>query len=506
MAILNFAKTYAEISDKLQLPESNTGDYIKLYFSKDGHIISHGTDYTPTFFGGPRGLVPLSDGDIKKLLRGDGSWSVITTNDLPMATTINSSIENNETLMSTKQIVDYIGNSIAANDAMRFKGSITKTDTGFSTTTSQGIVDSFPIECQIGDTYRIGNRGSYFSNDMSIICSTGDLIICIKDGSGPGLNKTEYWTAVESNINGTSITTVNNTQYQFYSPSVSNSFTIYAPTTGGTSGQLLKSNGNAAPIWINQSDIIAGDIIPSAKEKLLTSVTATNGTISVTVGGNTESATASGVWNINISGSAFKVANALSVGAGLIIGTTIKEQYDGSEAKTISLLPASNNSLGGVIIDKNNEDKTITVDPDGNIYLTKTNIKNVLGFIPSPGLGNNYSNIISNTSTGTDQIESIIKNPYFNLISEYNGEKSVISSIQFIGQGKTSIFGNTNQISIESTWRDIQIGGTSIGDKILNFIPTGDIYLKADSNSDDIQDLSFGLSWYNISTDEYEYE
>jgi hypothetical protein len=34
----------------------------------------------------------------------------------------------------------------------------------------------------------------------------------------------------------------------------------------------------------------------------------------------------------------------------------------------------------------------------------------------------------------------------------------------------------------------------------LNFVPTGDIYVKVDNNtSDDVYDLSFGLSWYNIS-------
>lgn len=601
MAILNFAKTYAEISDKLQLPEANSGDYIKLYFSKDGHIISHGTDYTPTFSGGPRGLVPQSDGDSKKFLRGNGSWAIITTADLPMATTINNSSENSTTLMSTKQIVDYIGNNIAANDAMRFKGSISKTETGFTTTTSTGTVESFPTSCQIGDTYRIGNKGSYFSDQASIICSTGDLIICIKDGSGPGLNTTEYWTAVESNINGTSITTVNNTQYQFYSPSVSNSFTIYAPTTGGTSGQLLKSNGTAAPTWINQNTIIAGDIISSAKEKLLTSVTATNGTISVTVGGTTKSATASGTWGINISGSANSVSQALSAGIGLSMQG---ETYNGSTARTIFLTSATRSSLGGVIIDKSNEEdkKTISVDEDGNIYLTQKNIINALGYVPGSNAFNKiYTSVLSSSATGTTDITSTTTNPYYNLVSEEDEIKTVTGSVRFIGSQKITVQGTTSkQIVISlgaaddtsyggiklgydnngknyaleldsngkafvnvpwvnttyglatatsdglvpkfdavgtgalavgswvlaklangtydwfalpstaftdtNTWRPIQIGGTSIGDKTLNFIPTGDIYLKADSNGDNTQDLSFGLSWYNVSTDEYEYE
>lgn len=36
------------------------------------------------------------------------------------------------------------------------------------------------------------------------------------------------------------------------------STTLFAPVSGGTSGQILKSEGNAAPVWINQSSITAG--------------------------------------------------------------------------------------------------------------------------------------------------------------------------------------------------------------------------------------------------------
>ena len=47
MALLNFATTYDEVKGNLSLEQSNKGDYIKLYFTKDGHIISHGVDYIP---------------------------------------------------------------------------------------------------------------------------------------------------------------------------------------------------------------------------------------------------------------------------------------------------------------------------------------------------------------------------------------------------------------------------------------------------------------------------
>ena len=60
-----------------------------------------------------------------------------------------------------------------------------------------------------------------------------------------------------------------------------------------------------------------------------------------------------------------------------------------------------------------------------------------------------------------------------------------------------------------NTWRTIKVGGVSIGNKTLNFMPTGDIYVKTadqDSTSTDDFDIGFGLAWYNVSTGKYEYE
>lgn len=42
---------------------------------------------------------------------------------------------------------------------------------------------------------------------------------------------------------------INNNFYKRYSLTDNKSYTIFAPLTGGTSGQVLQSNGNAAPIW-----------------------------------------------------------------------------------------------------------------------------------------------------------------------------------------------------------------------------------------------------------------
>lgn len=394
MALLNFANTYAEISGNLSLPESISGDFVKLFFSKDGHIISHGKDFTPTFTPNMRGLVPISSGKATEIFRGNATWAEITTADLPIASSVSDAITNgttSTTILNTQQIVEYVGNAFAANDAMRYRGTITYSNGNYTTHTVAGVeVQGFPTKCEVGDTYRVTSQGTYAGQT----CSAGDLLICIQDGTGSGLNTAAYWTAVEANINGQVKHTVNGTSIYVYSNST-NTFTIYAPTTSGTQGQVLLSNGSSAPIWAAQSTLVVGE--------------------------------------------AKKVSNALSLGAGLTFGAS-GATYNGSVARTVSLVAATTTTIGGVIVDKDSTNKTISVTSAGNIYLTKQNVINALGYDPAS----------------------------------------------------------------KDTWRPITIDGVSIGKKTLNFVPSEDVYLKADSNGDDIQDISFGISWYNISTKKYE--
>ena len=394
MALLNFANTYAEISGNLSLPESTSGNFVKLFFSKDGHIISHGKDFTPTFTPNMRGLVPISSGKATEIFRGNATWAEITTADLPIASSISDAITNgtaSTTILNTQQIVEYVGNAFAANDAMRYKGTITYSNGNYTTHTVAGVkVQGFPTKCEVGDTYRVTSQGTYAGQT----CSAGDLLICIQDGTGSSLNTAVYWTVVEANINGQVKHTVNGTSIYVYSNST-NTFTIYAPTTSGTQGQVLLSNGSSAPIWAAQSTLVVGE--------------------------------------------AKKVSKALSLGAGLTFGAS-GATYNGSVARTVSMVAATTTTIGGVIVDKDSTNKTISVTSAGSIYLTKQNVINALGYDPES----------------------------------------------------------------KDTWRPITIDGVSIGKKTLNFVPSGDVYLKADSNGDDIQDISFGISWYNISTKKYE--
>lgn len=535
MALLNFANKYSEVSDKLKLTASDNGDFIKVYYTGDGHIITHGVDYIPW----GNGTIPI--------------------NKLPIG---NINQISDQYLWNSQTINQKINDSFVANSAMRFKGTIGLVSGSTTKFTINGEEATFPSSsAQVGDTYRVVNKGTYAGQ----LCEVGDLLICITAGTA---DVAATWTVAQTNINGYITHKVNNVAYTVYSNDTT-PFTIFAPTTGGTVGQLLVSNGtDKTPEWKNPASITVG--------------------------------TAS---------TANKVKGVLSVkGAGLQMSAS----YNGSTNVTISLLAATTTSLGGVKIDDGGTGKkpSISVDADGRIYITAQNIKNILGYDPI-GI-NSWRNVkvngteILSTSTTTDALDLASgagvdvhydaenKRVVFNANTSYtskgqnykvqvdadtsglyvnvpwtNTTYGVVSknanglAPQVINTNKTSIgqsfyllassdgqatpswyklpsnafvntwrtiqvngesignnvlnlingtnvtITNTNgTVAINSTWRTIKIGGTSIGNKTLNFMPTGDIYVKTgDQNTEtDEFDVGFGLAWYNVSTGKYEYE
>lgn len=86
-----------------------------------------------------------------------------------------------------KAIYDYIGDAIAASDAMIFKGTI---GTG-------GTVTALPTTYKTGWTYRVITAGTYAGQD----CEVGDLIIALVDRDGTG-NLDSDWTVAQTNIDG----------------------------------------------------------------------------------------------------------------------------------------------------------------------------------------------------------------------------------------------------------------------------------------------------------------
>ena len=444
MALLNFATSYNDVADKLKLAQSETGDYIKLYFTKDGHIISHGVDYIPW----GTGIIPI--------------------NKLP----VDNTVADNEHLWDSKTILDKINQSFAANDAMRFKGTIGLTsDNNYII---NGTQTEFPSKtATVGDTYRIVTAGNY----AGVQCEVGDLLICIKaDPTG----NTTAWTVAQTNINGQIYHTINGVQKGFYSNDT-DTFSIFAPTTAGALGQVLTSKGgNSAPIWTNQSEIIAGGLTDAAKKALFTALSYTNDVLTVTIGGTTKTATIRGRRAIDVN-STEVLSTSDSTSLKFINGNGISFIWD---RRNKNLSVNANTDFSTDLVNKN---YAVKVDSNQQLYVNVPWTNTTYGVVSKDA--NGLAPQLINTN------KTLIEQSFYLLASSD-------------GQATPSWYKLPSNAFI-NTWRTIKVGGASIGDKTLNFMPTGDIYVKTvdqDSSSADDFDIGFGLAWYNVSTGKYEYE
>ena len=444
MALLNFATSYNEVADKLKLAQSETGDYIKLYFTKDGHIISHGVDYIPW----GTGIIPIDK--------------------LP----VDNTVADNKHLWDSKTIQDKINQSFVTNDAMRFKGTIGLTSN--NNYIINGTQAEFPSKtATVGDTYRVVTTGRY----AGVQCEVGDLLICITaDPTG----ENTAWTVAQTNINGQIYHTINGVQKGFYSNDT-DTFSIFAPTTAGALGQVLTSKGgNSAPIWTNQSEIIAGGLTDAAKKALFTTLTYTNDVLTVTIGGTTKTATIRGRRAIDVN-STEVLSTSDSTALKFINGSGVSFIWD-SRNKNLSV-----NANVGFTTDATNRNYAIKVDSKSQLYVNVPWANTAYGVVSKDA--NGLAPQLINTN------KTFIGQSFYSLASSD-------------GQATPSWYKLPSNAFV-NTWRTIKVGGTSIGNKTLNFMPTGDIYVKTadqDSTSADDFDIGFGLAWYNVSTGKYEYE
>lgn len=444
MALLNFATSYNDVADKLKLSPSETGDYIKLYFTKDGHIITHGVDYIPW----GTGIIPIDK--------------------LP----VDNTVADDKHLWNSLTIQNKINQSFVANDAMRFKGTIGLTSA--NNYIINGANAEFPSKtAKVGDTYRVVTAGRY----AGVQCEVGDLLICIiADSTG----KNTAWTVAQTNINGQIYHTINGVQKGFYSNDT-DTFSIFAPITAGALGQVLTSRGgNSAPIWTNQSGITAGGLTDAAKKALFTALTYTNDILTVTIGGTTKTTTIHGRRAVNVN-STEVLAISDSTALKFVNGSGVSFIWD-SKNKNLSV--NANTNFNTDLVNKN---YAVKVDSKQQLYV------NVPWSNTTYNVVSKYANGLAPQLINTNK-EFITQNFY--LLASTNG------------QATPSWYRLSSNI-FENTWRTIKVGGVSIGNKTLNFMPTGDIYVKtADQNStsaDDF-DIGFGLAWYNVSTGKYEYE
>ena len=453
-ALLNWASQYSTISPFLS---STTGsaDWLRIFISPDatggGHFITHGIDFGASYANGMRGLVPVNSGTLNKtFLRGDG-WSALWTSTAETAATTGDTVAQQQankeaylqsTIVSAYDIKQWIAQSFIANNSMRFKGTINIDGTGaISNTTEDGTTSGFPTSCAVGDTYKV--NGSTLDNTSQIaneVVSTGDMVICIKAGTGANLNDNQYWAVVQDNIEHLITYSLNGTASRIYAQT-SNNIVIYAPTTSGTTGQVLLSKGaNTAPEWANQNTLVVAE--------------------------------------------AAKVTYALEKSYGINmtyqgVGTT---QYDGSRTIVISLSPATTAVIGGVIIDAGDNSEaynaasntshtaypTITVNNDGEIYLSRQNIVNALGYDPSNSVNNVAKVVVADAANGNANTTAATANPYINIIAS---DDSVLGSYRISGSGKVGVASTANSAALvislsaadSSDYGGIKLGYTDNG-------------------------------------------
>ena len=481
MALLNFATSYNDVADKLKLAQSETGDYIKLYFTKDGHIITHGVDYIPW----GTGIIPIDK--------------------LP----IDNNVADNKHLWDSLTIQNKINQSFAANDAMRFKGTIGLTSV--DSYTINGAAAEFPSKtATVGDTYRVVTAGDY----AGIKCEVGDLLICIKaDPTG----KTTAWTVAQTNINGQVYHTINGVQKGFYSNDTG-TFSIFAPTTAGALGQVLTSaGGNSAPVWKNQSEIIAGGLTDAAKKALFTVLTYTNDVLTITIGGTTKTATIHGRRAVSVNATEV-LATSSNTALKFVNGAGISLNWD-DDNKNLSV-----NANVGFTTDAAHRNYAVKTDTNQQLYVNVPWANTTYGVVSNKANGLAPKVIDTNTdlinqdfyllaSTDGQATPSWYKLPSNSFSNTWrtiqiDGKSIGNNTLNLIKGTHITLTNNNGQVTINAAWRTIKVGGTSIGDKSLNFMPTGDIYVKTgDQNTDtDDFDVGFGIAWYNVSTGTYEYE
>lgn len=534
-ALLNWSSQYSKISPFLQAVTNST-DWLRIFISPDtaggGHFITHGIDFGASYIGGKRGLVPENSGTLNKtFLRGDG-WSALWTAADEAASAVGDTTAQQiaakelymqTTLASVYDIKQWIAQSFAANNAMRFKGIITiDNDGNISTTTENGTTNGFPTECLVGDTYKINGetRGSssYIGGQY---VSTGDMVICVKAGSGADLNAVQYWTIVQDNVEHLITYSLNGVAHYIYAQS-GNNIDIYAPNTSGNLGQVLVSAGNnQIPTWVNANTLVVLE--------------------------------------------ANRVTNALTAGTGIKMTNqgVAATSYNGSTAITITLNPATTATIGGVLIDNGrNSEKynqpsnteltpypTISVDSNGQIYLTKNNIINALGYDPISALPiftDTIDGIVPMASAANKSDTPAVSTTYLlgadakwyklptsafqsdrriinlnntTIISADSGNALNIIAGNHINITAAQVSGNyTGALTFEAVWRDIQIRLISNSGISQNVLSIEDNNPLVFDNTDTVfmlgEEVQVGsttktviksyITWYNMDTGEYE--
>ena len=164
---------------------------------------------------------------------------------------------------------NLIDTRLAANDAMIFKGSWTTGST-------------IPTAADAGWAYKMSEAGTFYGKKVQI----GDMVICYADYSGKTISSSNfdtYYTVIETNnegmvigptsavssnfayFDGNSGKLIKDSGYNASSFAGASHYHAVGAITGGTAGQVMKSNGNSSATWVNQSSLSVGSATSASK-------------------------------------------------------------------------------------------------------------------------------------------------------------------------------------------------------------------------------------------------
>lgn len=298
MALLNYGLKGSEWLDYVKGTTTDPDKYLKLVFTEDGHIITHGTDYLPTF---DISTISTIGTEQYRSHRGLLDTSIIT-----------NKLDSSNKLVSSAAVLTYLNTTYAdiikAKDFLQFKGVLSSADdlpgNGFKQ----------------GDTYRVNSGNGFTINlggDAQTRVTTGDIVICIKDYVEGDTG--QYWTVIEANIDGMSTLKFlgNNTVLQVASQNVgAEIINIVTSKNSPSENYILQANADKTTSWINPM----------------------NGTFKVSWASNADTAA--------------KVAKALSFGGTLITSDGVTT-YDGSVSRTLNVRTATPGTPGILSISEN---------------------------------------------------------------------------------------------------------------------------------------------------------
>lgn len=239
-------------------------------------------------------------------------------------------IANNTTssnLPTAAAVATYVKNSFSANDAMRFKGTV-------SSSTGNGTLKSWPpTSYEKGDTYKVAEAGTYSGQ----ACEIGDMLIAINDYNATSASNAD-WTVVQNNI-----TVSTNSSKKGYA--------AYYSNTNVIEGIDLTTNDVAAS---GNTTVAVTSVTQDASGKITVK--------KATVSGSTPSAHTHG--NITNDGKIGTTAN-------LAVVTTTGGTLTTADLKVSTASSTSGTALSFV--------DSVTQDSRGQINFTKKDIPTVIG-------------------------------------------------------------------------------------------------------------------------------